>query len=230
MVNLDYSGRDVVITGGTGALGSAVVDLLLAHGATCHVPARSAAGGSRERLHQVAGVDLVDEKAVRAFFHDLPSLWASLHLAGGFAAGSIEETSLEAYRRMVETNATSAFLCCREAVRKLRAGGTGGRIVNVASQPALEPRRGAGMVAYAASKAAVVAITGALAEEVAAEGIWVNAVAPSILDTEANRRAMPDADFSRWPKAAEVAAVIAFLASPQNQATRGGVLPVYGRT
>ena len=106
----------------------------------------------------------------------------------------------------------------------------GGRIVNVAARPALEWRGGAGMTAYAAAKSAVAALTGALAEEVASEGILVNAVAPSILDTPANRRAMPDADYAVWPQVEEVAQTILFLASPDNRVSRGAVVPVYGRT
>jgi NAD(P)-dependent dehydrogenase (short-subunit alcohol dehydrogenase family) len=107
--------------------------------------------------------------------------------------------------------------------------GAGGRIVNVASRPALEWRAGAGMVAYAASKAAIAAMTVALAEEVVKEGILVNAIAPSTLDTPANRQAMPKADHAAWPKVEEVAATILFLASPDNRVTRGAVVPVYGK-
>ncbi len=131
----------------------------------------------------------------------------------------------------------TCFLCCRAAARRIRESLTpdggrpdGGRIVNVAARPALEPRLGAGMVAYTAAKAAVAAITQSLAEELAGEAIWVNAVAPSILDTAGNRAAMPDADHSAWPKLDDVAETIAFLASPDNRTTRGGVIPVYGRS
>jgi NAD(P)-dependent dehydrogenase (short-subunit alcohol dehydrogenase family) len=86
------------------------------------------------------------------------------------------------------------------------------------------------MAAYAASKAAVAALTAALAEEVAKQGILVNAVAPSIMDTPANRKAMPKADFAAWPKVEEVARTILFLASPENAVTRGAIVPVYGRS
>src|SRR5262249_1296466 len=123
------------------------------------------------------------------------------------------------------------FLCTRAAIGAIRARGAGdpkgGRIVNVAARPALEPRLGAGMVAYAASKAAVATLTQALAEEVAGEDIWINAVAPSVLDTPANRAAMPDAPHHRWVALPALAALIAFLASPDNGATRGAVIPVY---
>ena len=125
-------------------------------------------------------------------------------------------------------NFVTAFLCCRAAVNAMTRTGAGGRIVNVATRPALEWRAGAGMVAYAASKAAVAALTVALAEEVVQAGILVNAVAPSTMDTPANRRAMPKADHDAWPKVEEVAATILFLASPENRVTRGGVVPVYG--
>src|SRR5207248_9630733 len=99
-----------------------------------------------------------------------------------------------------------------------------------ATRAALEWRSGACMVAYAASKSAVATLIVALAEEVAPLGIWVNAVAPSIMDTPTNRASMPKADFAAWPKVEEVAATILFLASPDNKVTRGAVVPVYGRS
>jgi len=100
----------------------------------------------------------------------------------------------------------------------------------VAARPALEWRAGAGMAAYTASKAAVAALTVALAEEVAKDDILVNAVAPSIMDTPTNRKAIPTADYAAWPKVEEVAQTILFLASPENKVTRGSVTPVYGRS
>src|SRR5207302_10739736 len=128
-----------------------------------------------------------------------------------------------------DTNFVTCFLCCRAAVTAMARAGAGGRIVNVAARPALEWRSGAGMIAYTASKAAVAALTVALAEEVVKDGILVNAVAPSIMDTPENRRAMPKADHAAWPKVEEVASTILYLASPDNKVTRGAVVPVYGR-
>jgi NAD(P)-dependent dehydrogenase (short-subunit alcohol dehydrogenase family) len=125
-------------------------------------------------------------------------------------------------------NFVSCYLCSRAAVRGF--GASGGRIVNIAARPALEPRLGAGMAPYAASKAAVAAFTQALAAELAARNILVNAIAPSIIDTPANRAAMPKADHGAWPKPEDIAAIIAFLASPDNKVTTGGVVPVPGRT
>ena len=134
-------------------------------------------------------------------------------------------------RQQIDMNLVSAMLCCRAAVTAMATGKSGGgRIVNIAARPALEWRSGAGMVAYTASKAAVAALTAALAEEVAKDGILVNAVAPSIMDTPANRLAMPNADYALWPKVEEVAATIVFLASPDNRVTRGAIVPVYGKS
>jgi NAD(P)-dependent dehydrogenase (short-subunit alcohol dehydrogenase family) len=235
-MQLDFSNRHVVVTGGTGALGAAVVQMLVEAGATVHVPAHRAPDAAsfppsnHDRVRVVAPVDLTDEAGVRGFYESLPGLWASVHAAGAFTGGAIGDTSLADFHKMFDTNAVTAFLCCREAVRRIRAAGAGagGRIVNVAARPAVIPT--AGLSAYGASKAAVVNLTLGLAEELAAEGIWVNAVLPSTMDTPANRKAMPGADFSKWPTVAEVAASIVFLASPQNAVTRGALVPVYGRS
>jgi NAD(P)-dependent dehydrogenase (short-subunit alcohol dehydrogenase family) len=230
----DFAERHVVVTGGSGALGAAVVALLVNRGATCYVPCFSAKQvegfgyAEHERVHVQTGVNLCDEASAVAYYEGIPTLWAALNIAGGFEAKSITDTTLNDFRAMLDMNATTCFLSSREAIKKMRAGdaGEGGRIVNVGAKPAIEPV--GGMVAYAASKAAVVAITQSLAEEVKGERIWVNAVIPSIMDTKVNRAAMPDSDHSKWPQLGAVAETIAFLASPQNQVTRGAVVPVYG--
>jgi NAD(P)-dependent dehydrogenase (short-subunit alcohol dehydrogenase family) len=238
MFSLDFTKRHVVVTGGTGALGTAVVQVLLDAGAVCHVPAIEHAVphhfpqalANNERVRVTCGVELTDEAAVTDYYAKLPALWGSIHVAGGFDMAPIAEMKLAHWQHMMDMNGTTCFLCCREAVRKIRAtkDAAGGRIVNVAARPALIPT--SGMVAYSASKAAVANLTTSLAEELAAERIWVNAVVPSIMDTPANRKAMPKAEFDKWPKVQEVAATIAFLASPQNALTRGGLIPVYGQS
>jgi NAD(P)-dependent dehydrogenase (short-subunit alcohol dehydrogenase family) len=231
---MDFSGRQVVVTGGAGALGRAVVGALLDAGARCHVPCLTVAEADSFPLRERAGLtlveagDLSDETAAGRVFSGVSGLWASIHIAGGFAFGPLADTDAEALRGQVNMNLMSCLWCCRAAVPAIAAGGNGGRIVNVAARPALEWRDGAGKVAYAAAKAGVAALTVALAEEVVAQGILVNAVAPAILDTPANRAAMPDADFARWPKVEDVARAILFLASPENQVVRGAVVPVYG--
>jgi NAD(P)-dependent dehydrogenase (short-subunit alcohol dehydrogenase family) len=235
-----FGAANVVVTGGTGALGTAVVTRLRMAGAVCHVTnfvaaeLETYAHRDDPAVHVHTGIDLADEAAVGAFYAGLPPLWASIHLAGGFAMAPVAETSAGDFMSQIQINALSAFLCTAAAIREIRgravpgpSGARGGRIVNVAARPALEPRLGAGMAAYTASKAAVAALTQALGEEVAGEEIWINAIAPSILDTAANRAAMPDAEHGRWVSPAAAAELIAFLAAPDNRVTRGAVIPVY---
>ena len=231
---MDFRDRHVVVTGGAGALGTALVEALIEAGAICHVPCFDEAEAQRFRLRDRPQVklavigNLAEEKDVAGLYDGIAPLWASIHLAGGFAAGPLRETSVATIRQQIDMNLVSCLLCCRAAVNAMT--GRGGRIVNVAARAALEWRSGAGMVAYTASKTAVAALTAALAEEVAKDGILVNAVAPSIMDTPANRKSMPKADYDLWPKVEEVAATILFLASPENRVTRGAVVPVYGKS
>jgi NAD(P)-dependent dehydrogenase (short-subunit alcohol dehydrogenase family) len=235
---LPFESRVVVVTGGTGALGTAVAQLIASRGGNCYVPSHRPAEAPRAQgpgsIQIVPGVDLTDEIAVQQFYAGLPSCWASIHAAGGFAMAPIAGCSKKDFQYMMETNALTAFLCCREAVKRIRsttqAGASpGGRIVNVSSKVALHAV--GGMIAYSASKAAVVSLTQSLAEELASESIWVNAVVPSIMDTPANRSsAAPGTNFSKWPSVHDVAETIAFLASPENRVTRGALVPVYGKS
>jgi NAD(P)-dependent dehydrogenase (short-subunit alcohol dehydrogenase family) len=171
---MTFDGRHIVITGGTGALGAAVVGALLNAGAICHVPYRNEAEAQRfqhrghKNLSLITLGDLSDEGAVNAFYGGIPKLWASIHIAGGFAFATIEKTDKALLMQQIESNLVSAYLCSRAAVSAMRQSGGGGRIVNVAARPALEPRTGASMTAYTASKAGLAGLTQALAEEVAA--------------------------------------------------------------
>jgi NAD(P)-dependent dehydrogenase (short-subunit alcohol dehydrogenase family) len=205
---MDLSGKQIVVTGGT------------------EVQRFSHREDPNVKL--VAVSDLSDETQVAKLYSGVKP-WASIHIAGGFAAGKVAETDKNALMAQIDSNLVSCFLCCRAAVNAMLTSG-GGRIVNVAARPALEWRSGAGMSAYTVAKTGVAALTVELAEEVAKDGILVNAVAPSIMDTPANRKAMPKADYSVWPKVEEVAATIVFLASPENRVTRGAIVPVYGKS
>lgn len=231
----------ILISGGTGALGTAVVRQLLDifPGAHMHIPCMNPSElrhwpaeltqNPQIRLH--TGVDLTDEPAVEHLFAAAAQsgpLLASIHIAGGFAYHPTPSVSKADFLLQMQMNALTCFLCCREAVKSMRSTATRGRIVNVAARPALEPRLGANMVPYTMAKSAVAALTQALAEEVAADGIWINAVVPSIMDTPANRAAMPTANHAAWAKVDDVARTIAFLAGPTNTCTRGGLVPVYG--
>jgi NAD(P)-dependent dehydrogenase (short-subunit alcohol dehydrogenase family) len=235
-MSLDFGDRHLIVTGGTGALGVAVVGALLAAGATCHIPyyieeeEKKYPHREHPRVKLISGGNLASQAAVTRIYDGVPKLWGSIHLAGGFASGAVADASESDLVTMLRTNLVTCFLCCSVVVRAMRrAGKEGGRIVNIAARPALEPRFGAGAVAYAASKGGVATLTQALAVEVVGEGILVNAVAPSIIDTPANRRAMPTASYALWPKADDIAAVICQLASPDNRVTTGAVVPLYGR-
>jgi NAD(P)-dependent dehydrogenase (short-subunit alcohol dehydrogenase family) len=235
---MDFSGKTVVLTGGTGALGSAVAGALLTAGARCRIPYRDDADAQRfvhrdhKQVELVAVGNLADEADVAKLYAGVAPLWASIHIAGGFAAGPVATTGRAALTGQLDSNLISCFLCCRAAIGAMTppASRDGGRIVNVAARPALEWRSGAGMSAYAVSKAGVAALTAALAEEVVKDGILVNAVAPSTMDTPANRKAMPKADPALWARVEDVAATIIFLASADNRVTRGGIIPVYGKS
>lgn len=224
---------NIVVTGATGALGAGLVALLLERGATLHLPIVEAAlpahlpWRDNPRVRAVPDISLDDERQVAAFYDGVPALWASVHLVGGFAMAKIADTSLAAFEKQWRLNTVTCFLTCREAVKAIRKTGSGGRIVNVAARPVQVPTPG--MIAYATAKAGVAAITQALAAEVLADNILVNAVLPSTIDTPANRAAMPKADFASWPKPAQIAQTIAFLASSENALTTGTLVPVYGR-
>jgi NAD(P)-dependent dehydrogenase (short-subunit alcohol dehydrogenase family) len=230
---------NVVVTGGTGALGAGVVELFLSRGATVHLPMMEAelpahvppAWRNHERIKPAPGISLDNEAQVTQFYASLPSLWASIHLVGGFAMAKLADTSLADFEKQWRMNTVTCFLACREAVKAMRRSGSnsggGGRIVNVAARPAITPAPG--MISYVASKAGVAALTQSLAPELLAEGILINAVLPSTIDTPANRKSMPNADHAKWPKPAEIAETIAFLASKENALTTGTLIPVFGQ-
>ena len=207
--------RNVVVTGGRGALGKGVVAVLEARGANVIV------------APDPPELDLSSEDSATAFFAKLPPLWASIHLVGGFAMKPLVDTSLSDFEKQWRLNTVTCFLSCREAVRAIRKTGDGGRIINVAARPVVAPV--GGMAAYVASKAGVASLTQTLAVELAADRILVNAVLPSTIDTPANRASMPKADHASWPKPEEIAEAIAFLASPESSLTSGTLLPVFGR-
>lgn len=230
---MEFADREIVVTGGTGALGAAVVGRLLEAGARVHVPCfieeelDDFIHQAHERVRIVHPVDLADEAGVSSFFHTIPNLWASVHIAGGFAFTPLAEVRATDLEKQMRMNALTCLLCCREAAARM--GDAGGRIVNVTARPALDARQGANLSAYVASKAAVAALTESLASELLEQGVLVNAIAPSVIDTPANRESMADADFERWVQPEDAAEVVAFLVSPRNRVVSGALVPVYGR-
>jgi NAD(P)-dependent dehydrogenase (short-subunit alcohol dehydrogenase family) len=226
-------GKNVVVTGGTGALGVAVVKALVEAGAHCHIPAIETAVPAdrfpKAGVSVTTHVDLSDEAAVAAFYTKLPSLGGAVHIAGGFAWAPIADSPLKVVQQQMAMNFYSCALSCREAVANFRKAGQGGRIVNISARPALNPRQGASMTAYTASKAAVAAFSVALAEELKAENISVIALAPSTIDTPTNRKDMPTADHASWVKPEAIAQLIVAHMALGDPIDSGAVIPIYGK-
>ncbi|MRV70530.1 SDR family NAD(P)-dependent oxidoreductase [Duganella sp. FT92W] len=226
-------GRHIIVTGGFGALGRALGAVLAERGARVALldVAEPPAGlQPNARLLLRGGVDLNDGAASVAAFDAaadvLGGVDALVNVAGGFAWETLSGGSVATWDRMYEMNLRTAVIGAQAVLPHLKARGAG-RIVNIgalASQKA-----GGGMGAYAAAKAGVARLTEALAEELKGDAITVNAVLPSIIDTPANRAAMPDADCTRWVSPQALAGVIAFLLSDEGAPITGACLPVAGR-
>jgi NAD(P)-dependent dehydrogenase (short-subunit alcohol dehydrogenase family) len=223
----------VVITGGSGGLGTAVVQRFLADG--WRVVATVRGEPSDEDLEPGAGTvqaDVTDEVAVAgaiavAAAEPAAPLRAVVNLVGGFAAGGrVHETPVADFEAQFRLNLRPAYLVTAAAVPHLIAAG-GGAVVCVSSRAALKPFAGA--AGYIVSKAALLGLVDALAVEYRDDGIRVNAVLPSVIDTPATRAGQPNADFSRWVQPGQIADVIAFLCSDAAAVTSGGHIPVYGR-
>ena len=226
--------QGVIVTGGTGALGRAVVHQLLLRGDRVAVPYRSAAGfeslrsaASHSAALWGAEADLSDLDSTRRFV-DATAAWLGrldgvAALAGGWqGSGTLETTPFSEWDTMLRINLASVYSTCRAALPHLLR--EGGSVVTVSARAA--EIDGAGAAAYAASKAAVAALTRALALENADRGVRFNAISPTIIDTEANRHAMPQADRSQWTAPEDIAKVVAYLLSPASAAITGAVIPV----
>jgi NAD(P)-dependent dehydrogenase (short-subunit alcohol dehydrogenase family) len=224
------NGKVVVITGALGALGKVVAESALARGARVagidHAQTQLPATADRLEL---GGIDLSDpaqaKKAIDAASLHFGRLDALVNIAGGFAFEAVAEGDGTTWQRMYALNVLTALNTARAALPHLSASNAG-RIVNVGAMGALQA--GSGMGAYAASKAGVHRLTEALAAEWKGK-VTVNAVLPSIIDTQANRASMPKADFSNWVRPEELAEVILFLTSDAASAVTGALLPVVGR-
>jgi NAD(P)-dependent dehydrogenase (short-subunit alcohol dehydrogenase family) len=225
--------RDVIVTGGTGGLGRAVVAAFLAGGDRVVVPwivarERDAVGAQFKGALDAGAlvlleVDVAEPAGAASLVRSAGEVAVLVNGVGGFAAGAIHETPLETWDHMYRLNVRAAASMTHAALPGMLARGRGA-IVNVAAAAALDPPAGIG--AYAASKAALVALTRSLAREVAGRGVRVNAVLPTTIDTPANRAAMPDADFSLWTRPEQIAAAIHWLASDAASAVRGALVPV----
>lgn len=231
-------GRVALVTGGTGALGGAVTRRLLEDG--YRVAATYVHEGEAESLRVAVGetgsslvlvkADVTDEGSVRRAVAEVRGQFGAVevlvHLVGGWHGGeSVHEHSLETWRRVIDLNLTSAFVCCRAVLPEMLEAGWG-RLVLVSSRTAKEGR--VGQSAYAVAKEGVATLAEVIAEECCGSGVTANVIAPSVLDTPANRSAMPSADFTRWVSPDVAAAMVAFLTSDEAGTLRGAWLPVFG--
>jgi NAD(P)-dependent dehydrogenase (short-subunit alcohol dehydrogenase family) len=225
--------KHVVITGGTGALGSAVARALVEAGAHCHVPAIETSVPAdrfpKTGVSVTTHIDLSDEASVDGFYAQLPPLYGVVNIAGGFAWAPIADSPGAVLQQQISMNFVSCALSCRAAVANFRKAGQGGRIINTSARPALNPRQGAGMTAYTASKAAVAAFTVALAEELKGDNISVIALAPSTIDTPTNRQDMPKADHATWVTPASIAELIVAHLGLSGTINSGALIPIYGK-
>jgi NAD(P)-dependent dehydrogenase (short-subunit alcohol dehydrogenase family) len=237
---MSLTGKVALVTGGTGGLGSAVVAVLLAAGATVDVPYHSPDG--LERLRKNASVDpnaalsggvvdLTEESAVAAYCQRVATQYGGIdmlvNVAGGFGGGKpVHETDWSVWQQQLDINLKTAVLASSQVVPFMLARG-GGSIVNVGTRTATQ--KGAKLAAYASSKRALMQLTEAMAAELRDQFITVNTVLPSVIDTPANRQFNPDADYSKWVRPEEIARVILFLVSEDSRIVSGAHIPVYGR-
>jgi NAD(P)-dependent dehydrogenase (short-subunit alcohol dehydrogenase family) len=223
----------VLVAGGTGALGAAVLGELLASGHP--VTTTWVIEEERERIERdfegrtgltLVQADLMDPEAVAEAVGGVDNLGALVNLVGGFSApGKVHESNLEGFEAQLRLNLRPGFLLARAAIPRIVSAG-GGAFVGVSARPALKPFPGA--AGYITAKAGVLAFIKALDVEYRHDGVRCNAVLPSVIDTPANRRAQPDADFSKWVPPQQIAKVVRFLVSDESAPISGAGIPVYG--
>ena len=235
---MSFAGKVALVAGGTGGLGRAVSLALLKEGAELVVTyvisqefdlLKSAAEAHASRL-EGRHVDITDETSVQQLVDEIIAQRGRLDIlvnaVGGYAGGiKLWEMNTRTFDQMLALNLRSGYVLSRAAAKTMLHQGKGA-IVNVAAKAALD--HGAGASAYAASKAAALALMDSLAADLKGSGVRVNSILPSIIDTEANRKAMPDADFTKWPKPGDIARVILFLCSDDAKVIHGAAIPIYG--
>ena len=226
--------RHILITGGTGGLGSGVTAIALSRGAKLTIPyihtpevdqLKSQLSSSDWSRVQFIPADLTDEASVISLIEHHERLDATIHLVGGFAMGATPDYSYIDWRKDIELNLHTTFLVCKHSMRKMLKQDYG-RIVTVGSRGAEQPA--AKLAAYCASKAGVVALTKAIADETKDTGVTANVVLPSVIDTPTNREAMGEGQADHWVKPESLGEVICFLASDAAKDIRGAAVPVYG--
>lgn len=227
--------RVVVISGGAGGAGLTITQSFARQGDLVYVVEREQTSAlitslGNERIHFIAADVFIETsvaQAIEQITREAGHLDVLVNIVGGYAAGQpIHELDSATWDQMMQLNLRSTFLLSKYAARPMIAQ-RHGHIVNFSARAARDTAANAG--AYAVSKAGVIALTEVQAKELLEFNVTVNAILPSIIDTPANRQAMPAADFQRWPKAEEIASVVRFLASDDAALISGASIPVYGR-
>ena len=225
MPEVDFAGRMVIVAGAAGRLGAGLITAFTEAGATVNGIDKAVPAADR-RLDGVSykAVNVLDDAALAALFDQLPPPWAVINTVGGFTAHApLAELDPAVLSGQLELNLVSAALVTKHALRRMAAAGRG-RIVHTASRAAMVTK--GSHFAYSVSKLGVLHLVSMAADEAKGTGITVNCVVPTIIDTPANRGAMPDADHASWPKIPDVAQAYLFLASPAAQLVSGAALPV----
>lgn len=226
--------KNVLITGASGNLGKATVEKFSRDGYNVIVTVTPGKplGLSVKGVHSYE-VDLTDENSVNAvvkqIITDHSSLDAALLLVGGFAVGTVQNTDGASLKKMFSLNFDTAYFVARPVFQHMLTQSTGGKIVFVGSRPALEPKQGKNTLAYALSKSLIFKLADFLNAEGSSKNVTASVIVPSTIDTEANRNAMPDKDFTAWVKPEEIAESIAFLCSAHGTSLRETVLKTYNR-
>ena len=228
--------KNVLITGASGNLGKAAVERFAADG--YQVIATVSPGKSLG--YPVTGkvdtfqADLTNERSaedtVRAILEKHGTIDAALLLVGAFAMGSIKDTDSAALRKMFALNFETAYYIARPVFGHMLTQPEGGRIILIGSRPAIKASEGKSKLAYTLSKSLIFKLAELLNAEGASRNVTASVIAPSIIDTEDNRKSMPDADFSRWVKAEEIADAMAYLCSSKGRSLRESVLKIYGES
>ncbi len=232
MISYDFKDKVIVVTGGSGGLGQAVIAKLTRAGAKVIAPARKPPENITDKQSTAnLWLDAQDEQSVKNFFEAVQAregrVYGLVNLIGGFAMGDpIASLPLELFERQIDLNLKSAFLLTKYALQAMN-GPEGGKIVLFASRAALD--KGANSFPYSVSKLGVLRLVEAVAAENRDKNININAVLPSIIDTPANREAMPKAKFENWPRPEQIANVVAFLISEEAELINGAAIPLYGK-
>jgi NAD(P)-dependent dehydrogenase (short-subunit alcohol dehydrogenase family) len=234
-----FAGKVALITGGTGGLGRAVTLAFLHEGASViatyiredEAASLRAAVGDNQKL-ELLPLNATDESATQALVDGITARHGHLdyvvNTIGGYAGGkSLWQTDSKTYHLMIDLNLNAGYAVAKAAASAMLKQKSGS-IVNIAAKAAID--HSAGASAYAASKAASLALFDCLAQDLKGSGVRVNSILPSIIDTEANRKAMPGADFAMWPKPEDIAKVILYLCGPDARVIHGAAIPVYGQT